>query len=187
MAFAAWDFAETVRSRYTLGMATELISIRPARAEDSGGLAATHEEAWREAYQGIIPHLALERMIARRGPAWWRRAHERKAPVLVLDYDGAPAGYATYGRSRLRVTPFQGEIFELYVRPVYQGLGFGQRLFRATRGRLDEHGLKGLVVWSLADNDRACAFYLRLGGKPVSEGSEAFGDVTLRKVAFAWR
>ena len=34
--------------------------------------------------------------------------------------------------------------------------------------------------------DRACGFYLRLGGKPVAEGAESFGDVSLRKVAFAW-
>jgi len=52
--------------------------------------------------------------------------------------------------------------------------------------RLSELRLKGLVVWALADNDSACGFYLHLGGKPVAEGAESFGDVSLRKVAFAW-
>ena len=88
--------------------------------------------AWRGAYRGIIPHLPLERMIARRGQAWWERALEDRYPLLLLDFGGEPAGYATFGRSRLRHTPAQGEIFELYLHPVYQGLGLGRRLFDAT-------------------------------------------------------
>lgn len=167
-------------------MTTDLISVRTAQVPDCIDLAAAHEEAWRSAYQGLIPHLPLERIIARRGPGWWQRAVERRAPILVLDYDGAPAAYATFGRSRMRATAYQGEIYELYVRPVYQGIGFGRRLFEATRDRLARHGLDGLVVWALADNDQACAFYRGVGGSPVSEGSETFGDVRLRKVAFAW-
>ena len=82
--------------------------------------------------------------------------------------------------------PFQGEIFELYLHPIYQGFGLGEKLFDGARIRLAELRLKGLLVWALADNDAACGFYLRLGGKPVAEGAESFGDISLRKVAFAW-
>ena len=167
-------------------MATDLLSIRPGRASDAADIAATYEEAWRATYQGVIPHLALERMIARRGTAWWRRALERRSSTLVLEFDGQTVGYAGYGQSRMRRTPYQGEIYELYVRPAYQGVGFGTQLFDAVRAKLKDHGLRGLVVWCLADNERACDFYLALGGKPVSEGIETFADITLRKVAFAW-
>ena len=59
-------------------------------------------------------------------------------------------------------------------------------LFKAARLRLTELRLNSLLIWALADNDATCNFYARLGGKPVAEGSEAFGKVTLRKVAFAW-
>ena len=62
----------------------------------------------------------------------------------------------------------------------------GEKLFDGARRRLAELRLKGLLVWALADNDAACSFYLRLGGKPVAEGAESFGEVSLRKVAFAW-
>ena len=64
--------------------------------------------------------------------------------------------------------------------------GSGEKLFDGARVRLAELRLKGLLVWALADNDSACGFYLSLGGKPVAEGAESFGDVSLRKVAFAW-
>lgn len=168
-------------------MPTDLISIRMARESDAAELAAAHEEAWRYAYQGLIPHLPLARMIARRGPGWWQTSLRRRMPALLLTFDGKAAGYATFGRSRLRGTPYCGEIFELYVRPVYQGTGFGRQLFQAARLRLDQSGIDGLVVWALADNDAACGFYGRLGGRPVSEGLEKFGEVSLRKVAFGWR
>jgi ribosomal protein S18 acetylase RimI-like enzyme len=168
-------------------MATDLIAIRPARERDAARLAGLHEEAWRYAYQGIIPHLPLSRMIAKRGEPWWREALARGMPALLLSFDGVVAGYVTFGRSRLRAGSFRGEIFELYVGPVYQGTGFGRRLFTAARQRLSASGLDGLMIWALADNDAACGFYRRLGGEPVSEGAETFDGVTLRKVAFAWR
>jgi GNAT superfamily N-acetyltransferase len=167
-------------------METDLVQIRPARLKDATALAEVYAEAWRGAYRGVIPHLSLERMIARRGLSWWQGALAERRPLLVLDFDGAASGYATYGRCRSGRTAFQGEIFELYLHPVYQGLGFGEKLFERARKRLADLRLKGLMVWALSDNDGACNFYLSLGGKPVAEGAERFGEVSLRKVAFAW-
>ncbi len=167
-------------------MSVDVAHIRPARAKDAAALASAYEEAWRGAYQGIIPHLSLERMIARRGPRWWENTLRKRAPLLVLDFDGAAAGYVTFGRCRLGSAPFQGEIFELYLHPTYQGLGLGAKLFDGARIRLAEMRLKGLLVWALADNEAACGFYLGLGGKPTAEGSESFGETSLRKIAFAW-
>ncbi|MEX0745984.1 MAG: GNAT family N-acetyltransferase [Phycisphaeraceae bacterium] len=167
-------------------MTVDVVHIRPARSKDAQALASAYEEAWRSAYQGIIPHISLQRMMAKRGLGWWESALRRKSPLLVLDFGGEAAGYVTFGRSRLARSQFQGEIFELYLHPVYQGLGLGEKLFDGARMRLAELRLKGLLVWALTENDSACAFYLRLGGKPIAEGAERFGEVSLRKVAFAW-
>lgn len=167
-------------------MTVDVVQIRPPRTRDAEALAAVYEEAWQGAYQGIIPHLSLQRMLARRGLRWWDATLRKRGPLLVLDFDGQVAGYVTYGRSRFGRSPFQGEIFELYLHPTYQGLGLGEILFKAARSRLADLRLKGLLVWALIDNEAACNFYARLGGKPVAEGAEAFGEVTLRKVAFAW-
>lgn len=167
-------------------MSVDVAHVRPARPKDAPALASAYEEAWRGAYQGIIPHLSLERMIARRGVRWWQETLRKRPPLLVLDFRGEAAGYVTFGRARLGRTPYQGEIFELYLHPTYQGLGLGQKLFAGARQRLGELRLKGLVVWALADNEAACSFYLREGGTPVAEGTESFGDIALRKIAFAW-
>jgi len=167
-------------------MSVDVAHIRPARPKDAPALASAYEDAWRGAYQGIIPHLSLERMIARRGLRWWEDSLRKGTPLLVLDFGGAAAGYVTFGRCRLGRAPFQGEIFELYLHPTYQGLGLGEKLFDGARARLGEMRLKGLLVWALADNEAACGFYLRLGGKPIAEGAESFGEVSLRKMGFAW-
>ena len=51
-------------------MSTVLIEIRRANPNDAGAVADAHDEAWRAAYQGIIPGTELERLINRRGQAW---------------------------------------------------------------------------------------------------------------------
>ena len=71
-------------------MPTNVIQVRAATRRDAPSLAALHAEAWRGAYRGIIPHLPLERMIARRGQAWWERALDDRYPLLLLDFGGSP-------------------------------------------------------------------------------------------------
>lgn len=167
-------------------MKTLSIDIRRAEPQDADSVAEVHEVAWRGAYAGIIPHKALNRMIGRRGPKWWANAIRRSATVLVIEIGGDIAGYATLGRNRARELDQQGEIYELYLRPEYQGIGLGRRLFEAARDTLARHGLKGLVVWALEDNGGALAFYAGAGGRDVAEGVEIFEQKALRKIAFVW-
>jgi ribosomal protein S18 acetylase RimI-like enzyme len=167
-------------------MVKTLVTIRTARETDAEGIAEVHDAAWREAYFGLIPGQELEKMIARRGPQWWLSAIRRGSRLAVLDYDETIAGYASYGRNRVRSLPYEGEIFELYMAPQFQGLGFGKRLFDSALQDLVEHGYSSMIVWALAGNDRAIAFYRRLGGKLVRETHERFGGETRARVAFAF-
>ncbi|TWG50020.1 MULTISPECIES: GNAT family N-acetyltransferase [unclassified Aminobacter] len=167
-------------------MNTLTIDIRKAEPRDAEAVACVHHEAWQNAYAGIIPHRALNSMIGRRGRAWWENAIRRAASVLVVEMGGDIVGYATIGRNRARELPQEGEIYELYLRPEYQGIGLGTRLFNAARERLAAHGLSGLVVWALEENDGALRFYEGAGGRDVAEGVEVFDTKALRKVAFVW-
>ena len=167
-------------------MSTVLIEIRRARASDAATVAEAHDEAWRTAYQGIIPGAELRRLINRRGPAWWESAIRKGSRIALLQFGDKIAGYANYGRNRARSLHFEGEIYELYLRPEFQGLGFGRRLFTAARRDLLQSGLKSMVIWALSDNDHATEFYRALGGRMVARSSEKFGSKSLDKVAFAW-
>lgn len=167
-------------------MNTLTIDIRRAEPQDADAIADVHHEAWQGAYAGIIPYKALTTMIHRRGARWWDNAIRRAASVLVVEIDGDVVGYATLGRNRARELPQQGEIYELYLKPEYQGVGLGSRLFAAAREKLSSHGLAGLVVWALEENDNAVGFYAGAGGRDVAEGVEVFDQKALRKVAFVW-
>jgi ribosomal protein S18 acetylase RimI-like enzyme len=167
-------------------MSTVLIEIRRAKPSDAVAIAETHDEAWRAAYQGIIPGTELDKLITRRGPDWWDSAIRKGSRIALLAFGDKVAGYANYGRNRARSLFYDGEIYELYLRPEYQGLGFGRRLFTSARRDLGQSGLKSLVVWALSDNDPAVEFYRALGGKAVARSSERFGERSLDKVAYAW-
>ncbi len=167
-------------------MSTLAIGVRRAEARDAEPITVVHDSAWRYAYDGIIPAKELARIIARRGPRWWDRAIRRGTAILVLEAGGAICGYATFGPNRARNLVQKGEIYELYVKPEYQGVGLGTRLFLSSRRELSRFGFDTVVVWALSDNDNACRFYRNAGGRKVARASERFGNISLTKVAYAW-
>jgi len=167
-------------------MSTVVIEIRQARPSDAVAVAGAHDEAWRAAYQGIIPGTELDKLINRRGSDWWDSAIRKGSRVSLLQFGDTVAGYANYGRNRARSLQYEGEIYELYLRPEFQGVGFGRRLFSAARKDLIHSGMKSLVLWALSENDPAVEFYRALGGRAVARSSERFGTRVLDKVAFGW-
>ena len=167
-------------------MVQTLISVRMARPGDEAGITSVHDCAWREAYRGVIPGGELERMIQRRGPAWWHQAIRAGSRLLVLDFGDSLVGYASYGRNRMPNLPYGGEIFELYLTPEYQGVGLGGRLFDAARSDLSAHGFPSFVVWALGGNERADAFYQRRGGMIVRRARESFGVETRERIAYGF-
>ncbi len=168
-------------------MSTTLIEIRRAKVDDAVAVADAHDEAWRSTYRGIIPGPELEKLVQRRGAAWWDGAIRKGSRVSILVFGDEVAGYANYGRNRARSLTYDGEIYELYLRPEYQGVGFGRRLFTSSRRDLAQSGMKSVVLWALSDNEPAVEFYRALGGQAVARSSERFGDKTLDKIAFAWK
>ena len=165
---------------------TVLIEIRRARPSDAKPVADAHDEAWRTAYQGVIPGPELDKLIARRGAAWWDGAIRKGSRISLLAFGETIAGYANYGRNRARSLHYEGEIYEIYLRPEFQGLGFGRRLFTSARRDLVQSGMKSLVVWALSDNEPAVEFYRALGGRAIARSSEKFGGKMLEKVAYGW-
>jgi GNAT superfamily N-acetyltransferase len=162
------------------------VCVRKGKVADAPAIAEVFRESWQLAYRGIIPHAQLETYVRRRSDEWWRSAIRSGDSVLVLELDGKVVGYATFGSARGRGS-YQGEIYELYLDPVHQGLGLGERLFESCRHALDMRKLRGLIVWALLDNTPACNFYWRRGGRPVATAYTKIGTAKLEQVAFAWR
>ena len=160
--------------------------IRPARGEDIFALSDLYGETQRATYHGIIPHDALEYAIARRKPDWWRRNLDRGSKTLILEQDGRAQGYVSFGPSRYGDIVYQGEIYEIYIRPGFQGRGFGGELFETARNSLGEDGHSGLMLWTIASNDRAVGFFRHKGAIEFAESEINYRSRTLLRVAMGW-
>jgi ribosomal protein S18 acetylase RimI-like enzyme len=158
--------------------------VRTSNRQDGPALAGVYGRSWRQAYSGIIPHRQLDAMIRRRDADWWSGAASG-GRLLALDVSGTLAGYASCGPARSKQLG-AGEIYELYLDPVYQGIGLGEQLFEGCRAYLDRRRLDGLVVWVLADNDVAMRFYWGRGGRPAARMMERLGSTRLEKIGLAW-
>jgi ribosomal protein S18 acetylase RimI-like enzyme len=161
------------------------VRVRSGQLSDAKDLADVFERSWRHAYVGILPRAHLDSLILRRGRRWWTSAIRSGDLILVLEVAGEICGYASCGPARHRGR-YEGEIYELYLVPEYQGLGFGELLFEACRNVLDQRKLNGLIVWALSDNEIAADFYWRRGGRPVQQLTDRVGTVDMCKVGFAW-
>ena len=102
--------------------------------------------------------------------------------ILVLEVNGKslamPPGFSP------QPWTYQGEIYEFYLAPIYQGLGLAA--FEACRSAMDERRIKGLICWALAENTPAIEFYWRRGGRPIAKAYDRIGGAKLEKIAFAW-
>jgi ribosomal protein S18 acetylase RimI-like enzyme len=165
-------------------MKTMSIEVRRAEPEDCNAVADVHRKTWIHAYGGLIPHKPLLSMLERRREDWWRKG---TSTLLVLDTGTKIAGYATIGLNRTEALKVDGEIYELYLLPEYQGIGLGSYMFRQCRAMLSGLGFQGLAAWCLEDSENASTFFRATGGLDVAEGMEDFGGTALKKIGFIWQ
>ena len=162
-----------------------MIATRWSTTEDAPALARIHAEAWRFAYTGLLPRLALERRVAAHGVHGWRTFHAAGGRALLVTLAEQAQGYALAGPARLRGARL-GEIYELYLDPAAHGAGLGTALFGEARRALAAHGFDGLIVWSLEANELGCRFYDARGGRRAGRAMTAIEGVALPQIAYRW-
>ncbi|GHV62365.1 N-acetyltransferase [Spirochaetia bacterium] len=95
---------------------------------------------------------------------------EKKAEVVICEYDGKPAGFALFFYN---FSTFLGRpglyIEDLFVKPDFRGKGLG-KLLLAFVARLARERNCGRLEWSCLDwNEPSIAFYKSQGARPMSE------------------
>lgn len=126
--------------------------IRPATVADAEAIGEVHVRSWQAAYEGLIPAGFLARLSASsRAAAWARRIGDGSGQVLVAEEDGVVAGFAAFGPSQL---------YALYLLPEFWGRGLGRALHDRVVAEMPG---ESAVLWVLATNERAKAFYVRQG------------------------
>ncbi len=154
------------------------VTIRSARVADAAAIADVHVRSWREAYTGIVPDDYLAGLDPhQRTPVWednLRRGPAENVLTWVAEQQGRVVGFATLGPGRDEdVRRGDREIYSIYLEPEQWGRGVARDLMRTvvTEAGAGAH----IVLWVMADNERAQHFYRRHGFAP--DGVEKLAPV----------
>ena len=172
------------------------VTLRPVAPGDAEAMAKLHVETWEAAYRGMIPDDVMARNDLEQRRLLWRGLlveAERLPLVEVALVEGGPpaqqtlAGFIWSRRIEQPEAAFGAEIVALNVRPESWRRGIGRRLMAAAAARLAGLGAGSVYLWVFRENSGARAFYEGLGGRIVDEDVERFGEVTVPRIAYAWK
>lgn len=163
----------------------DALVIRRAQSADAGAIGRVQVQAWREAYDRILPSGYLQQLSVAAHERQWRRTFADGGWAFVAEWEERVVGFGSGGLSRGR-HDVSGELYLLYVLRSCHGRGIGRALFDACHYELARCGHRGMLVWVLADNS-ARRFYERVGGEPAGESMTALAGVRLRELAYIWR
>ncbi len=131
-------------------------------------MAALHLAVWRDTYRDLAPTEAWDLLDEPTRRARWTAFLSQPAKpqaVLLAEEDGRLLGFGAAVAPGEAVFGERGEVRFLYVDPAAQGQGIGRRLLAALAGEIADWGYQGLALAVVEGNDRAMAFYRRLGGR----------------------
>ena len=142
------------------------VTIRPATVADAAAIADVHVRSWQHAYTGIVPDDFLAGLDpARRTPVWeenLRRGPDDHVLTWVAEEDHRIVGFATLGPGRDEdVRRGDREIYSIYLDPEQWGRGVARELMRTLVAAAGP-GTR-ILLWVLAENERAQHFYRRNG------------------------
>lgn len=147
------------------------LRIRTVTTADIDDLVRIHNQAWQETYGGTIPqdHLDMGANIDDRLAFWQDAITEadatKRARIRMGFIDGEPAGFVFARPTPDEESPRDVELRVLYTLKIAHGTGLGRMLADAV---LEQDAA---WLWMLEGNDRAEAFYKKLGfrrdGEPI--------------------
>ena len=166
------------------------IVIRPASAADAEPIARVRVDSWRETYRGMIPQAYLDAMKLEESRALWEKvltAGSKAVSICVAEHGAQIVGFASGNMLAQPKHGFDAELSAVYVRREFQHAGIGRRLVSETAIALSQLNATGMIVWVIAGNKRARAFYERLGAKLVVEQAFQWDGMDLMEAGYGWR
>ncbi len=166
------------------------VRIRPATPADALAIAQVRVDAWRTTYKGMIPEAYLSAMKVEDSAALWEKiltAGPNTTSVFVAANAGGVVGFAG---GHMLAEPKHGlnaELSAVYLMSQAQRAGIGQRLVATVAAAQRAHGATGLIVWVIAGNKAARAFYEKLGAELLIEQPFTWDGMDLAEAGYGWR
>ena len=146
------------------------IRVALGASEDAPLVARLQIDATLAAYGRIFPASAPQPLFEEVLAEWRDRLGDDATSgptTLVAIDDGRLVGVVVVGPDLVR--PDRGHLARFYVVPDRWGQGIGHRLYVAALGWLRRGGYREATLWVLERNDRARAWYERLGWRATGE------------------
>ena len=165
------------------------ITIRSATPADAAAIAQVRVDAWRTTYKGMIPDAYLAAMKVEDSTVLWTKvlaAGPNSSSVFVAENADGVVGFAA---GHLLAKPKHGldaELSAVYLVREAQRAGVGQRLVATVAAAQRAHGATGLIVWVIAGNKPARAFYEKLGAELLIEQPFSWDGMDLVEVGYGW-
>ena len=166
------------------------LTIRRATVGDAEALARIRIDSWRAMYRNLIPAAYLESMELQASRALWEKiltVGPSAAAVFVAAHDDDVVAFAAGNLLREAKHGLDAELTAIYVRIDFQRAGVGHRLVGAVLAALRDQHATGLIVWVLAGNKVARAFFAQLGAELLIEQSFQWDDLPLVEAGYGWR
>lgn len=162
------------------------MSVREARPGEGQAFAETKRAVWQVAYRGLLPDWFLDDLELMPPPEAWENAIARGSAPFVATAGDRMVGVAAAGPALGHdAAPGMGQLYLIYAQPDVWGTGVGAALHGACLGRMRELGCTEAVLWVLDGNERAAAFYRKMGWRPDgATQTEDHGGVTLQEVRY---
>jgi ribosomal protein S18 acetylase RimI-like enzyme len=161
------------------------VVIKPATVDDAAAICHVHIASWREAYRGLIDADVLAGLnVDERTVRWQRTLEHGRTTVFVVREDDIIVGFVSFGPSRdADAQPGTCEVYAIYLLPSVWSRGYGAMLWDAVVRHEGELGRTHMSVWVLVGNERAAAFYERMGCVPdgMTKEEPALGTVLHEK------
>jgi len=166
------------------------IEIRPATIDDATAIAQVRVDGWRTTYRGLIPDDYLDGMDLQASVDLWNRvlgAQSTTANVFVATRGAEVVGFAAGNALAAPKHGADAELTAVYLRRDVQRAGIGHRLVAAVVAAQRALGAQAMIVWTIAGNKGARAFYESLGGELVVEQPFVWDGMDLVEAGYVWR
>ena len=173
------------------GMPKAALRVRPGTADDALNIAALATQVFLDTYatEGVFRHLALEAFTEYSVEAFNARLKEPERRFVVAEVAGGLIGFAevlALPQSAPVGSVSGAQLVRLYVQPQAQGSGVGRALIEAAETLTTSQSLEALWLTAWEHNDRALAFYARVGYEDLGPSTytcvgETYGTRVLAK------
>ena len=156
-------------------------TLRQAEAADALVMSRIYAESWKVAFRGDVPDGYLDGLSENHWVTFFEKALTEGSLSAKLIFDKERAvGAVAYGAAQTTLpaggtlvgsggdySAF-GEVASLYLLPDDYHKGYGRELLESVRDELLEN-YEGVYLWVLRENERARAFYEKLGFVPTED------------------